>query len=100
MAATYGHQIAPENLRAMLLAYGINHAYRVVTLEEINHSMPHIRTDDVRSVLEHLAQEGLVTRFSGRYCFNKNIPANLRQSVEQLITPSGTIRKRNNSSAR
>ena len=93
MAAMYRSQIAPENLRAMLLAYGINHAYRVVTLEEINHSMPHVRSDDVRLVLEGLAQEGLVTRFSGRYCFNKNIPAGLRHSIDQLITPSGTVRK-------
>lgn len=96
MAATYGNQIAPESLRAMLLAYGINHAYRVVTIEEINHSMPHARSDEVRMVLEHLAGEGLVTRFSGRYCFNKAIPGDLRQSIEQLITPSGTIRKRTN----
>ena len=96
MSATYGNQIAPESLRAMLLAYGINHAYRVVTLEEINHAMPHVRGADVRSVLERLAQEGLVTRFSGRYCFNKAIPGELRQSIEQLITPSGTIRKRSN----
>jgi hypothetical protein len=97
MAATYGSQIEPESLRAMLLAYGINHAYRIVTLEEINHAMPHARTDEVRSVLERLAQEGLVTRFSGRYCFNKAIPGDLRQSIEKLITPSGTIRKRTNS---
>jgi len=96
MAATYGNQIAPESLRAMLLAYGINHAYRVVTLEEIKHSMPHARSDEVRQVLERLAQEGLVTRFSGRYCFNKTIPGDLRQSIDQLITPSGTIRKRTN----
>ena len=95
MPATYSNKIAPESLRAMLLAYGINHAYRVVTLEEINHSMPHIKTDEVRMVLERLAQEGLVTRFSGRYCFNKAIPANLRKSIDRLITPSGTIRKRN-----
>ena len=96
MAATYGNQIAPESLRAMLLAYGINHAYRVVTLEEIKHSMPHARSDEVRQVLEGLAQEGLVTRFSGRYCFNKSIPGDLRQSIEQLITPSGTVRKKSN----
>ena len=96
MAATYGNQIAQESLRAMLLAYGINHAYRVVTLEEINHAMPHVRGDEVRGVLERLAQEGLVTRFSGRYCFNKAIPGEVRQSIEQFITPSGTIRKRTN----
>lgn len=97
MEVTYGNQIAPESLRAMLLAYGINHAYRVVTLEEISHSIPHVRGDEVRRVLERLAQEGLVTRFSGRYCFNKAIPGDLRQSIDKLITPSGTIRKRTNS---
>lgn len=96
MAATYGNQISAENLRAMLLAYGINHAYRVVTLEEIKHSMPNARSDEVRTVLERLAQEGLVTRFSGRYCFNKAIPSDLRQSIKQLITPSETITKRTN----
>lgn len=96
MAAMYRSHIAPESLRAMLLAYGINHAYRVVTLEEINHSMPHVRSEDVRMVLEGLAQEGLVTRFSGRYCFNKNIPPSLRHSIDQFISPSGTVRKRNN----
>ena len=96
MSATYGNQIAPESLRAMLLAYGINHAYRVVTLEEINHAMPNVRGDEVKRVLERLAQEGLVTRFSGRYCFNKAIPGEVRQSIEQFITPSGTIRKRTN----
>jgi predicted transcriptional regulator of viral defense system len=96
MSATYGNQIAPESLRAMLLAYGINHAYRVITVEEISHAMPNVRGDEVRKVLERLAQEGLVTRFSGRYCFNKAIPGDLRQSIERLITPSGTIRKRTN----
>lgn len=96
MAATYAKQIAPESLRAMLLAYGINHAYRVVSLEEINHSMPHVRSDEVKLVLELLAQEGLLTRFSGRYCFNKAIPPNLRQSIDKLITPSGTVRQRTN----
>jgi RIO-like serine/threonine protein kinase len=96
MAATFGNHIAPESLRLMLLAYGMDHAYRVVSLEEIAHSIPHVRRDEVRDVLENLAQEGLVTRFSGRYCFNKTIPIELRQNIEQLITPSGTIRKRTN----
>ena len=96
MVATLGKHIAPDNLRLMLLAYGMDHAYRVVSLEEITHSIPHVRRDEVRDVLEHLAQEGLVTRFSGRYCFNKTIPADLRQSIEQLITPSGTIRQKPN----
>jgi hypothetical protein len=94
MAATYGSHIAPESLRLILLAYGIDHAYRVVGLEEIARAMPHIRRDEIQNTLEDLAQEGLVTRFSGRYCFNKSIPAELQQDIEQLITPSGTIRKR------
>ena len=94
MAATFGSHIAPDSLRLMLLAYGIDHAYRVISLEEITHSLPHVRRDEVRTVLETLAQEGLVTRFSGRYCFNKAIPGDLRHNIDQLITPSGTIRKR------
>ena len=96
MAATFGTHIAPESLRLMLLAYGMDHAYRVVSLEEIAHAIPHVRRDEVKNVLERLAIEGLVTRFSGRYCFNKSIPFDLRHSIEQLITPSGTIRKRTN----
>jgi len=96
MAATFGTHIAPENLRLILLAYGIDHAYRIVSLDEIARAMPHIRRDQIGNVLESLAQEGLVTRFSGRYCFNKSIPADLQQDIEQLITPSGTIRKRAN----
>jgi len=94
MAASFGIHIAPENLRLILLAYGIDHSYRVVSLEEIVRSIPHIRRDEIQSELECLAREGLVTRFSGRYCFNKSIPAELQQNIEQLITPSGTIRKR------
>jgi hypothetical protein len=80
----------------MLLAYGIEHAYRVISLEEIAHSIPHAIREEVRHGLEHLAQEGLVEKFSGRYCFNKIIPADLRHDIEQLITPSGTIRQRSN----
>jgi len=96
MAASSGSNIAPENLRLMLLAYGMNHSYRVVSLDEIVHSIPHVRRDEVRSGLEDLAHEGLLTRFSGRYCFNKTIPVELRQDIERLITPSGTVRLRAN----
>ena len=96
MAASSGNHISPENLRLMLLGYGLNHSYRVVSLDEIVHSIPHVRRDEVRNVLEGLAHEGLVTRFSGRYCFNKSIPSELRQAIERLITPSGTIRLRAN----
>lgn len=93
MSASIGNHIAPENLRLMLLAYGINHSYRVVALDEIAHSIPYVRRDEVRDVLEELAQEGLVTRFCGRYCFNKTFPVELRQDIERLITPSGTVRQ-------
>jgi len=96
MAATIGKHIARESLRLMLLAYGIDHAYRVVSLEEIAHSIPHVGKDQVREVLDRLANENLVTRFSGRYCFNKTIPSDLRHNIEELITPSGTIRQRTN----
>lgn len=94
MSATFGNHIAPENLRLLLLAYGINHAYRVVSLDEIAHSVPHVKREEVRTMLENLAKAGLVTRFSGRYCFNKAIPNELRIDIERLITPSGTIRQR------
>ena len=93
MAATVRSHIAPENLRLILLAYGMNHAYRVLGLEEITQAIPHVKRDEVSDVLEGLAHDGLVTRFSGRYCFNKSIPTELRHNIEQLITPSGTIRR-------
>lgn len=94
IAATFGNHIAQDSLRLMLLAYGVGHAYRVVSLDEIAHSIPHVKRDVVRNGLEDLAQEGLVTRFSGRYCFNKAIPIELRHNIERVITPSGTIRQR------
>jgi hypothetical protein len=94
MVATFGNHIAPDSLKLMLLAYGMDHAYRVVSLDEIAHAIPYGRRDEVRSVLEDLAQEGLVTRFSSRYCFNKAIPSELRHDIERFITPSGTIRQR------
>lgn len=96
MAATFGNHIAPESLRLMLLSWGMDHSYRVISLEEIAHAIPHVSRDEVQTVLENIAQEGLVTRFSGRYCFNKAIPNELRHNIERLITPSGTIRKRTN----
>jgi len=93
MARKFEKHIAPEILRLILLAYGINHSYRVVGVEEIAQSVPHARRDEIRDVLDGLVKEGLVTRFSGRYCFNKSIPIELRHNVEQLITPSGTIKR-------
>lgn len=98
MAAIFaGLEIAPGNLRLMLLAYGIGHAYRVISLDDIAHTMPHIRKDVIRKGLDGLAEESLVTKFAGRYCFNRPVPNELRCAVERAITPSGTVRVRKES---
>lgn len=96
MSASFRHHIEQESLRAMLLAFGIEHAYRVISLEEITHEIPYARKHEVQGLLEDLAREGLVTKFSGRYCFNKAIPMELRNSIERLVTPSGTMRQQKN----
>ena len=94
MAAIYVRgEVAPEVLRLMLLAYGLENAYRVITFEEIAHSLRDLRKDDIRNELDRLADEGLLMKFSGRYCFNKAIPNELRNHIERTVTPSGTIRK-------
>lgn len=93
MAASLKYHVEQESLRALLLAFGIEHSYRVISLEEIAHEIPYAPKQELRNLLEALAQEGLVTKFSGRYCFNKTIPIELRHSIDQLITPSGTIRQ-------
>ena len=93
MAAMIGAiEIAPDNLRLMLLAFGIGHAYRVISLEEIARTLPHIRKEVIRRGLDRLAEESLVTKFSGRYCFNRALPVELRRTVERAVTSSGTIR--------
>ena len=78
----------------MLLAYGLEHAFRVLSLDEIARGIPHARKEMVRAELDRLAEEGLVSRFLGRYCFNREIPAEVRRSIEQTVTLSGTIRAR------
>ena len=85
-------QIAPEALRLMLLAFGIQHSYRVIQFEEIHQSFPHIHKETIREGLQRLASEGLLTKFTGRYCFNKLIPAEIRRRIEQRISPSGTVK--------
>ena len=95
MAATFSSmEIAPADLRLMLLAYGMGNAYRVVNFEDIAHSLPHISKELIRQGLDCLAEESLVTKFSGRYCFNRHVPNELRRAVERAITPSGTVRYR------
>ena len=93
MAAIFvSGEVAPEILRLMLLAYGLENAYRVVTLEEIAHSLRKFKKDDIRRELDRLGDEGLLMKFSGRYCFNKAIPNEVRNHIERAVTPSGTVR--------
>ena len=85
-------EVAPENLRLMLLAYGMEHPYRVLALEEIFHYLPGVDREKIRGILDGLATEGLLTKFSSRYCFNRSIPDELRRSIERALTPSGTLK--------
>ena len=84
--------VVRERLRLMLLAYGLDNAYRVVSFEEIVRSMPNVVRDEIRDELDCLADEGLLMKFAGRYCFNKTIPVEIRRHIEQTITSSGMIR--------
>jgi hypothetical protein len=85
-------EIAPENLRFLLLAYGMDNAYRIVSMEDIAQSLPQINGEQLKEGLDLLAEEGLVSRFTGRYCFNKPLTNELRSSIGRAVTPSGTIR--------
>jgi hypothetical protein len=82
----------PESLRLMLLAFGMDHPYRVIAQEEIFRSLPHVNREKIKESLDHLAKEGLLTKFSSRYCFNKPFPPEVRRLMERVITPSGTVR--------
>ncbi len=84
--------IEPEYTRLLALGFGLRHAYRVLSLGEIAASIRHVSLQDLKETLEQLASEGLLTRFSGRYCFNKAIPEELRNAVARAITPSGRVR--------
>jgi DNA-binding Lrp family transcriptional regulator len=93
MAAFFiGKEVSPEILRLMLLSFGLRHAYRVLSLEDIARAVSHISKEVVRKGLEGLAEEGLLTRFSGRYCFNKPLTAELRRLIGRSVSSSGTLR--------
>jgi DNA-binding HxlR family transcriptional regulator len=95
MAAIFAcSKVSSEQIRFMILAYGLEHAFRVLNIDEIAREIPNARREAVRAELERLAEEGLVSRFQGRYCFNREIPVELRRSIEQRVSPSGTIRVR------
>ena len=92
VARLFESKIAPENVRPIILGFGLRHAYRVLSFDEIAQQIPSVARIELKETLEQLANEGLVTRFSGRFCFNKAIPPNLTRHVESATTPSGTIR--------
>ena len=84
--------LAPNDVKLLLLAYGIGRGYRVLTFEEIAQAHEHVSRQVIRQGLDQLAAEDLVSRFAGRYCFNKPIPTDLLRDVEHLVTASGTVR--------
>ncbi|HMG32491.1 MAG TPA: hypothetical protein VKM94_01030 [Blastocatellia bacterium] len=84
-ARVFQESVSIETVRLMVLGYGLDHPYRVVSLDEIVHGAGVPNRDLAKAALEVLAQEGLVTRFSGRYCFNRSIPAELRRIVEKSV---------------
>jgi hypothetical protein len=69
-----------DDVRLALLNYGRRNGYRVVTADEVSESLVEFSRDDIRRCLDELANEELLTRFVGRYCFNKEIPFQLRKS--------------------
>jgi len=85
-------KISTEQLRFMLLAYGLEHAYRVVGVDEVAQEVPHVKKGEIRAGLDQLADEGLVTRFSGRFCFNRAIPEDVRRLIEETVSTSGTMK--------
>ena len=78
-----GSDVTQADLRLKLLSFGMNHPYRVVNLDEISASIGNSDKEMVKKVLEFMSAEGLVTRFSGRFCFNRPIPSDLRKMVEK-----------------
>ena len=92
VARLWDSRIEPEYVRLVVLGYGLSHAYRVLGVDEIAQGLPLVSRKDLKEALEQLADEGLLTRFSGRFCFNKAIPPEIRRSVEAAVTPSGTVR--------
>lgn len=85
-------RIEPEYVELLVLGYGLNHAYRVLGVDQIANGLPLVGRKELKEALERLADEGLVTRFSGRFCFNKQVPSEIRNKVDAAVTSSGTVR--------
>ena len=80
--------IQPEDLRLKLLSYGINNSYRIVNIDEIRRAVPGITKEDLEHGLALLVEEGLLTRFARRYCFNRPLPADVRRPVNRFVNQS------------
>jgi len=72
-----------DDVRLALLNYGSRNGYRVVTAEEVSESLIGFSRDEIRKCLDQLASEELLTKFTGRYCFNKEIPFHLRMALRR-----------------
>jgi len=68
----------PDDVRLALLSYGSRNSYRVVTADEVSQTLVGFSPDEIRQCLDQLATEELLTRFVGRYCFNKELPFPLK----------------------
>jgi len=74
-----------DDVRLALLNYGSRNSYRVVTAEEVSESLVGFSRDDIKKCLDQLANEELLTKFTGRYCFNKEIPFQVRAAARRRI---------------
>jgi hypothetical protein len=72
-----------DDVRLALLNYGLRNGYRVVTADEVSETLRSFSRDDIKGCLDQLANEELLTRFAGRYCFNKEIPFQVRDAMRR-----------------
>ena len=74
-----------DDIRLALLNYGARNSYKVVTADEVSDSLIDFNRDEIKRCLDELANEELLTRFVGRYCFNKEIPLHVRAAARRRI---------------
>jgi hypothetical protein len=77
-----------DNVRLALLNYGSRNGYRVLTADEVSDCLSGFNRDEVKKCLDQLANEELLTRFAGRYCFNKEIPFHVRHAARRCKAAS------------
>jgi len=81
-----------EIARLLVLSYGLEHPFRVFSLQDMCDYLPHVSKPTIADTLNELAEQGLVTKFARRYCFNAPMPPELQRKVEEYVTQSGTMR--------